>query len=74
MVGSSAYMSYVSVQTRLVLGTLCVFNGIVLAVLAIASLVFVDGVMRFVGGAGLGLAAVALFGLARRLRRGVEWR
>jgi D-arabinose 1-dehydrogenase-like Zn-dependent alcohol dehydrogenase len=64
----------VSVQTRLVLATLCVFNGVVLAALGIGSVIFVDGI------AGLGLAGVmwagaaALLVLARRLRHDVEWR
>ena len=63
-----------SVQTRLILATLCVFNGFVLAVLAVASLVFVDGAARYAIGGALAIGSAALFALARRLRRDVEWR
>jgi hypothetical protein len=64
----------VSVQTRLVLATLCVFNGVVLLVLGIGSAVFVDGTVRLGLAGALWVAAACLFVLARRLRDGVEWR
>jgi hypothetical protein len=64
----------VSVQTRLVLATLCVFNGVILAVLGAGSAVFVDGAARFGVASAMWAAAGALFAVARRLRRGVEWR
>ena len=61
-------------QTRLVLATLCVFNGFVLAVLGLGGIVFVDGAVRFVVAGAMWVAGIGLFALARRLRRGVEWR
>jgi hypothetical protein len=64
----------VSVQTRLVLATLCVFNGVVLILLGIGSAVFVDGTVRLGLAGALCVAAACLFVLARRLRHGVEWR
>ncbi len=64
----------VSVQTRLVLATLCVFNGVVLIALGIGSAVFVDGAVRLGVAGALWAAAACLFVLARRLRQGVEWR
>ena len=61
-------------QTRLVLATLSVFNGVLLAALGVGSAVFVDGIGRVVVAALMWVAAAALFVLARRLRQGVEWR
>jgi len=69
-----AYHEVVSVQTRLVLATLCVFNGVLLAALGVGSAVFVDGAARLVVATAMWVAAGALFVLARRLRDGVEWR
>jgi hypothetical protein len=69
-----AYHKVVSVQTRLVLATLCVFNGVVLIALGFGSAVFVDGAVRLALAGALWVAAVCLFVLARRLRQGVEWR
>jgi hypothetical protein len=69
-----AYHEVVSVQARLVLATLSVFNGVVLVALGAGGAVFVDGVARVVVAAALWSAAAALFVLARRLRQGVEWR
>jgi hypothetical protein len=63
----------VSVQMRIALGTLCVFNAAILVVLGAAAVVFVDGRVgpllagAFWAGSGL------LFGLARHLRKGTEW-
>ena len=68
-----AYHREVSLQTRLVLATLSVFNGLVLLALGVGSAFFVDGVVRLVLAAALWLVAVGLFVLARRLRHGVEW-
>jgi hypothetical protein len=73
-VPARAYHEVVSVQTRLVLATLSVFNGVVLAALGVGSAAFVDGVARLVVATALWLGAAALFVLARRLREGVEWR
>jgi hypothetical protein len=64
----------VSVQTRLVLATLCVFNGVMLVALGAGSVVFVDGAARFGLAGAMWAAAGALFVVARRLRQGVEWR
>jgi len=64
----------VSVQTRLVLATLCVFNACTLVLVALLGAVFVDGWARFAAAAVPGLAAAGLFVLARRLRDPVEWR
>ena len=61
-------------QTRLVLATLCVFNGVMLLALAVGSAIFVDGVVRFALAGGLLGGAVCLLVLARRLRDDVEWR
>jgi hypothetical protein len=62
------------VQTRIVLATLCVFNAVILALLGFGSIVFVDGAERFLLSAVLWVASALLFRLARRLRRGTEWR
>jgi type IV secretory pathway TrbD component len=69
-----AYHEVVTVQTRLVIATLCVFNGVILLVLGLGVIVFVDGAIRFGLGGGMWIVAAALFVLARRLRDDVEWR
>ena len=62
-----------SVQTRIVLGTLCVFNALILMILGVGAGFVVNGVAGpVVAGTFLCLAAL-LFGLARRLRKGTEW-
>ena len=62
-----------SVHTRIVLGTLCVFNALILIVLGFASLRFVDGVAGPIVAGCFWLAAGGLLGLSRRLRKGTEW-
>jgi len=69
-----AYHGNVSTQTRLVLATLSVFNGVLLVAVGLVCIVFVDGVARLALAGALWAAAAALFVLARRLRDGVEWR
>jgi len=64
----------VTVQTRLVLATLCVFNGVILSALGLGSALFVDGEVRLALAGALWIASVFLFVLARRLRHDVEWR
>jgi hypothetical protein len=64
----------VTVQTRLVLATLCVFNGVILLALGLGSALFVDGVMRLGLAAAMWVVAIGLFALAHRLRDAVEWR
>jgi hypothetical protein len=63
-----------SVQTRLVLATLCVFNACSLTLLGIGSLAFVDGPARVIVATGMWIAAAALAVIAHRLRNDVEWR
>ena len=55
------------------LGTLCVFNGVLLAVVGLMSFVYVDGTSGKVLAAGFWFSAGVLFGLSRRLRRSTEW-
>ena len=61
-------------QTRVVLASLCVFNGVMLTLIGIGALAFVDGTVRLAVTGCAWLAAVGLFALARRLREDVEWR
>ncbi len=69
-----AYHEIVTVQTRVVLATLCVFNGIILTIIGVGAVVFVDGSVRLGVAGSMWLIAVGLFILARRLRKEVEWR
>jgi len=62
-----------SVQTKIVLSTLCVFNGITLAILGCISLLFVDGTSALALAVAFWSAAGVLFLLSRRLSRGPEW-
>lgn len=62
-----------SVQGKIVLGTLCVFNGLTLAILGFLSLFFVDGASGPVVAVMFWLTAALLFWLSRWLRRGPEW-
>lgn len=55
------------------LGTLCVFNGVLVAIVGLLSFVYVDGTSGKVLAAGFWLCAGGLFGLARRLRRVDDW-
>jgi hypothetical protein len=64
----------VSAQARVVVSALCVFNGSLLVIVGVMSLVFVDGDVRFVVSAAVWLFAFSLFVLAHYLRKGVEWR
>ena len=61
-------------QARVVLATLCVFNGVILVVLGVGTALFVDGIVRLGIAGSMWAAAVGLFVLARRLRHDVEWR
>jgi len=63
----------VSVQTKIVLSALCVFNGITLAILGCLSLLFVDGTSALALALAFWSAASLLFLLSRRLSRGPEW-
>ena len=63
----------VSVQTKIVLSALCVFNGLTLAILGCLSLFFVDGTSGPALAVALWSAASVLFLLSRRLGRGPEW-
>jgi hypothetical protein len=62
-----------SVRTRIVLGTLCTFNALLLVVIGAIALGFVDGRAGPVGAASFWTAAASLLLLARRLRRDSEW-
>ena len=62
-----------SLQMRIALGTLCIFNAMIFFVLGFAALFFVNGRAAAVLGAGFWVAAGMLSGLARRLRKGTEW-
>jgi hypothetical protein len=63
----------VSVQMRIALGTLCIFNAMILVVLGGAALWFVNGSAAPFLASALWLAAGMLLGLARHLRKGTEW-
>ena len=63
-----------SVQSRVVLAALCVFNACLLILVGGMSLAFVDGAVRFVVAGGMWAGAISLFALARHLRKDVEWR
>lgn len=62
-----------SVQMRIALGTLCVFNAVIIFVLGGAALVFVNGRAAPLLACAFWLAAGLLLGLARHLRKGTEW-
>ena len=62
-----------SVQMRIVLGTLCMFNALILVVLGFGALFFVNGDAAPLLGAAFWVAAGLLLGLARHLRKGTEW-
>ena len=62
-----------SVQMRIALGTLCVFNAAILVVVGAAAFVFVDGRAGALLAGVFWLGAGLLLGLARRLRKGTEW-
>ena len=62
-----------SVQMRIALGTLCVFNALIVVALGFAALFFVNGGAAPLLAGGFWIAAGLLFGLARHLRKGTEW-
>ena len=62
-----------SVQMRIALGTICVFNALILVVLGGAALFFVDGRAAPLIACAFWFGAGLLLGLARHLRRGTEW-
>ena len=63
-----------SVQTRIVLGTLSFFNALLLIILGFGSLFFVNGGPGPILAGCFWFFAGSLFGLARWLREGTEWR
>jgi len=67
------YNEVVSVQARLVLGTLSFFNACILVILGALAVLFVDGRAKLLVALAAWIAAIGLFRLARRLRRDVEW-
>lgn len=62
-----------SVYTRIVLATLCVFNAFILTTLGAGAVFVVNGAAGPMIAGCFWLFAVALFGLSRRLRKGTEW-
>ena len=62
-----------SVSTRIVLATLCVFNAFTLTALGAGAVFVVNGAAGPIIASCFWLAAIVLFGLSRRLRRGTEW-
>ena len=66
-------MVVVSVRTRIVLGTLCTWNGAILLGLGVISLLYVNGLPGPIGAALFWIAAWTLFALARRLRKATDW-
>jgi hypothetical protein len=63
----------VSVRTRIVLGTLCTWNGGLLFALGVMSLIYVDGLAGKAGAVFFWAAGWSLLALARRLRRATDW-
>jgi len=57
-----------SVRSRIVLGTLCTFNALILCVLGGVSFRYVDGHAGSIGAVLFWTAAASLFVLARHLR------
>jgi hypothetical protein len=66
-------MVLVSVRTRIVLGTLCTWNGGLLFALGVIALLYVDGLAGKTGAVLFWVAGWSLFALARRLRRATDW-
>jgi hypothetical protein len=66
-------MDVMSLRTRLVLGTLCTFNGLLLLACGAVAFLYVDGAAGPLGGTGLWGSAFGLFVLARHLRRATDW-
>ncbi len=65
---SDAYDSDVSLETRVVLSSICAFNAIVMVVLAAVSLEYVDGGARVVGAVFFLVGSAVLFGASHALR------
>jgi hypothetical protein len=63
----------VSAYTRIVLATLCVFNAFTLTALGAGAVFVIDGTARLIVAGCFWSAAIVLFGLSRRLRKGTEW-
>jgi hypothetical protein len=63
----------VSVQARLVVGTLCVCNGVILLAVGGLAFAYVDGAAGKVVAVCCWLCSLVLFGVSRRLRRDNEW-
>jgi hypothetical protein len=63
-----------SLQSRIVLGTLSFFNALLLMTVGLGSAVFVNGVAGAIIAGCLWFLAGVLFALARRLRNGSGWR
>ena len=63
-----------SIASRIVLGTLAFFNALIFVVLGATAMWFVNGAAGPILGGCFWLFAGMLFGLARWLRRGTEWR
>jgi hypothetical protein len=63
----------VSVGTRIVLSTICVFNALILVVVGFLAWFFVDGSGAPIVAALSWLAALTLVMLSRILRRGPEY-
>ena len=60
-------------QMRIALGTLCIFNAVLVVALGFAALFFVNGAAAPLLAGACWLGAGMLFGLARHLRKGTEW-
>jgi hypothetical protein len=58
---------------RIALGTICVFNALILLALGFAALFFVNGRAAALLACVFWFAAGLLVGLARHLRKGTEW-
>lgn len=63
-----------SLELRIALATVSAFNVFMCAIHAVASAAFSDGNARLFLATAFAAAAWTLLVVARRLRRGVEWR
>ena len=62
-----------SVQMRIALGTLCVFNAIILVAVGGVALFFVNGRAAPLLACACWFGAGLLLGISRHLRKGTEW-